>query len=70
VRAYRIGATVTEDEERLAIVRFGGSMKEATDARQSLVDAYGVKKSSVSIDEVDVPTDKPGLLRFLNELVG
>lgn len=49
-------------------VRFAGSMGAAREVRQTIVNDYGVKKRDLEINEVDVPTNKDGLLRFLNTM--
>lgn len=66
MRAYEVSVVVDGKKIR----GFAGTQGEAKTARQTLVDNHGVKKSSVSIDEVDIPTDKTGLLGFINKLVG
>lgn len=66
MRAYKVSMSL----EGAEITGFAGTQKDATTARQTLVDKYGVKKSSVTIEDVDIPTDKTGLLDFLNTLVG
>ena len=50
--------------------RFAPSMDEARKVRQSLVDEFKFKfrKMDVSIEDADVPTDKAGLIAFLNKL--
>ncbi len=72
MRAYEITAEVAfADMEGTKTVKvFAASQGAASKARQALVDEYGVKKSTVDITEVDIPTGKEGLLGFLNELTG
>ena len=48
--------------------RFVGSQGDARAARQSLADDSGKPKSSFSIDQVEIPTAKEGLLAFVNDL--
>ena len=48
--------------------RFAPSMDEARKVRQSLVDEFKFRKMDVSIEDADVPTDKAGLIAFLNKL--
>lgn len=66
MRLYRVSLRT---EERL-IQGFAGSQADASKARQTLVDKFGVRKAAVEIQEVDVPTQKAGLLDYLNKLVG
>jgi len=62
VRAYR----VTGPEGTTP--RYGGSMAEAVVHRQAFVDNNAVMKKTVAIEEVEIPTDKRGLITFLNAL--
>lgn len=48
--------------------RFAGSGGEATKTRMALADEHGLKKNSIAIESVEVPTKKTELLPFLNEL--
>ena len=48
--------------------RFAPSMDEARKVRQSLVDEFKFRKMDVSIEDAEVPTDKAGLIAFLNTL--
>lgn len=45
---------------------WGGSQAEAASQRKAF-NQLGHKRDSVVTDEVDVPTDKKGLLEFLNK---
>jgi hypothetical protein len=65
MRAYEITAGV--DDTTLA-VRFAGTQADAREARNELVEQFDIKKSNVSIDEVEIPVAKAGLLEFINEL--
>lgn len=50
------------------VKRWCGSMAEARAAKKEIVEATGVKASAVSYREgVEVPSDKVGLLEFLNK---
>jgi len=59
-RAYKISG--------FGFTRFAGSQGDATKARMALSDEHGLKKLSIEIEEVDIPTSKTELLPFLNEL--
>jgi len=48
--------------------RFAGSQGEATKIRMALADEHGLKKNSITIEAIEVPTNKADLLPFLNEL--
>jgi hypothetical protein len=50
---------------------FCGTGAEATAERIKFYNSGAVKKKSdITIEQVDVPTDKGGLLAYLNALVG
>lgn len=58
MRAYQV-------KVKGATKRWAGSMAECREAKKDL--AVGdVKASSVTYEETEVPTDKAGLLEFLN----
>ena len=66
MRAYEIHAK----EGDMIVKRFAGSQSDATKLRMDVAEKTGIKKLSIEINEVDVPTDKVGLLGFLNTLMG
>lgn len=45
---------------------WSGSQSEAASARAQL-NKSGVPRAAINTDEYDVPTDKKGLLKFLND---
>lgn len=49
-------------------IRFAGSQGDARAARQSLANDSGKGKLSFSIDQVEIPINKDGLLATLNDL--
>jgi hypothetical protein len=49
------------------VKRWAASMAEARAAKKEIVEATGIKPSSVIYQEADVSTDKVGLLAFLND---
>ena len=49
-------------------VRFAGSHGDAVHARMEMATATSIGKLSITIEPVEVPTDKPGLIAFLNGL--
>jgi hypothetical protein len=65
MKLYRI----TVDSERNADFRpiWVGTQSDAGKTRKELV-ADGFKRAEITTDEVDVPTNKEGLLAFLNGL--
>lgn len=71
MRLYKISATVPSadiktDDKR--VIKYVGSQAEAASARKELLDLGATRKGTESV-EVDVPTDKAGLIAFLNGLV-
>lgn len=70
MRLYKVHATpATPGPEVKRVVKWGGSMAEARAAKKEIVAKHGVKASSVSMDETEVPTNKAGLIAWLNENV-
>ena len=76
MKLYKITRPIHEidDEDVDGDVRFAGSQ---ADARKTRIDFEAPFKSlkpkdrpEVTVEEVDVPTDKKGLIEFLNGLVG
>ena len=67
MRLYKITATAPDTEPGLPNTRITwvGSKAEGVQARKKLADD-GWKRKEVEEVEVDVPTDKAGLLDFLN----
>ena len=52
------------------VTRWTGTQSDSKKARMELAEEHGLKKTEVEIEEVEVPTNKPGLLAFLNENLG
>jgi len=50
-------------------IKFVGSLSEGVVARRELAE-NGVKRADIKQEEVNVPTDKIGLLAFLNDYAG
>lgn len=58
---------------RPALVRYAPTNADAVATRVDWFESYrdtGLKRSDIVIEVVDVPTDKAGLLAYLNGLVG
>lgn len=67
-------SSIPNDEDVDGVVQFAGSQ---ADARKTRIDFEAPFKSlkpkdrpEVKVEEIDVPTDKKGLIDFLNGLVG
>ncbi len=56
----------TEDRTAFA---YAGTQADATATRRQFMEAYDVKLKDVEIQETDIPTDKTGLLAFINSLI-
>lgn len=74
-RAYEVTAAVPagEDGEEKNLLGYGGSQGEANDIKKAWLDKYkadGLKRSAVSIEQIEVPTDKSGLMGWLNKTFG
>lgn len=63
MRLYRVtGPLAGVDTDR-----FVGTQEEAAARRKALVEA-GARRAELTTEEVEVPTDKKGLIEFLNSL--
>lgn len=65
MRAYKV--TASDGETDLGF-RFGTTQSDAKTKRDELMEQFDVKKSAVSIEEVEIPMAKAELLEFINEL--
>lgn len=66
MRCYQIEAT--SKEGTLLATRVAGTNALARTQRDELMDTYGLKKSQVTIEQIEVPVSKEALLEHLNEL--
>ena len=62
MKLYRVSANA--DVQKIVWV---GTQSDAAKARKEFV-SDGFKRAELSTEEVDVPTNKEGLLEFLNKL--
>ena len=67
MKLYRIVAASEKGAD--IITRWVGTQSDAAKTRKELV-ADGFKRAELSTEEVDVPTNKEGLIAFLNGLEG
>lgn len=73
MRLYLVTVPAGVNDAWFPKARYAGTGAEATARRLSYFEAFrehGVKKSDITIEQVDVPTDKAGLLGYLNGIVG
>ncbi|NQW81312.1 MAG: hypothetical protein HQ445_09080 [Polaromonas sp.] len=71
MRLYKISTAASNFDDsnaHLPSTVFVGSQSEAASARKLLIERGATRKNIESV-EVDVPTDKAGLLGYLNGLV-
>ena len=64
MKLYRVSANA--DVQKIVWV---GTQSDAAKARKEFI-ANGFKRAELNTEEVDVPTDKEGLIAFLNVLEG
>lgn len=62
MRAYKVSTPS-------GTTKYAGTMAEAKTTRSAMAEEHDVKKAAVEIEEVEIPTDKAGLLAFVNMLV-
>lgn len=48
--------------------RYAGTNADAKEKRDALMAKFGLKKKDVVTTDIDIPTAKPDLLSFINEL--
>ena len=63
MRLYKVSAPTLKPS-----TMYVGSEREAASARKAFI-GQGAHRAEIMTAEVDVPTDKPGLIAFLNKLV-
>ncbi len=64
MKLYKITANVDGTIE----TQYVGSLADGVVARKALADR-GLKRADIKQEEVDIKTDKPGLLKYLNSHV-
>lgn len=62
MRAYRL----TADREEGGHVRYHANQSDAAEHKRNLR-GEGWKPGEIQIDQVDIPTDKAGLIEWINE---
>ena len=70
MRLYKISAAIESKDLSDAVlrIRYVGTQAEAAATRKEFLELGATRKGTESV-EVDVPTDKAGLMAFLNQLV-
>lgn len=70
MRAYTVTATLPIDGDQVPTTRYAGSQSEAAGIKRDWFESHkeaGLKRGSIEIDEVEIPTNKAGLIPWLNE---
>lgn len=67
MKFYKVSAVASvQDESPDSATHWVGTQSDAAAARKKLA-ADGFKRVEIKTDEIDVPTDKAGLLDWLNK---
>jgi hypothetical protein len=69
MKLYKVHGVVRTATDASTFCQWVGSQAECAAARKEFI-ARGGKRVDAQTDEVVVPTDKVGLLKFLNEMSG
>ena len=67
MRCYLV--TAKSNEGKTLARRLSATNADARAMREDLMETFEVKKKNVEIDDHDVPTPKPALLAYLNDLL-
>lgn len=67
MKLYKVTAQSNRDDTPVSEIVWVGSQADAAKARKSFIE-QGFKRAKLDTEEVDVPTNKEGLLNFLNSL--
>lgn len=62
MKLYKVSVVVDDCRH----IRWAGTQSDSKKARQELADTNSTSKSYVEIEEVEIATNKPGLLKFLS----
>lgn len=68
MRLYRVKAA-GHDGVGPTVTRYVGTQADCPEAKRQVSEITGVGVRSLTAEEVEVPTDKKGLLAFINKLV-
>lgn len=70
MRAYTVTASLPAEDKDEPFKKYAGSQSEAAEIKRNLWDEYrdsALKRNDIEISEIEVPTDKKGLIAWLNE---
>ncbi len=74
MRAYTVTANLpSEDGDSVPTTKYAGSQSEAAAIKRDWFEEHkadGLKRGSIEIDEMEIPTNKAGLIPWLNENLG
>lgn len=66
MKLYRLEATINPDDGEAPFVNWVGTQADVSKTRKQMMKDHGFKRSEIEVEEVEVPTNKVGLLEFLN----
>ena len=66
MRAYKVEAKDPQDETVILGTRYAGTNALAKEEKTELMEKFDLKKSDVTIEDADIPSDKTNLLEFIN----
>ena len=66
MKLYLVHGIIKETNAAKTVATWVGSQAEAATARKKFMDE-GAKRADLTTDDIDVPTDKAGLIAFLNK---
>jgi hypothetical protein len=69
-RAYHVSAQLKTSDGETTLNKFAGSQGDAAAAKRDMLEAHkdgGLKRADVQVEEIDIPTDKKGLIVWLNK---
>jgi len=67
MKIYKITVDAAKEDGEAPIVEWLGTQAECASARKRWNSVEKVPREDIKTEEVDVPTDKKGLLAWLNE---
>lgn len=80
MRAYKVSCEYTVETEDpddseattteiIPAVCYAGTQADAASIRRTFKEEYDLKLNDIEIEEIEIPTDKSGLLSFINDLI-
>ena len=66
MKLYLVHGSIKKADDFETVAKWCGSQSECASARKEFT-AQGAKRADLTTDEVEVPTNKAGLIEFLNK---